>query len=429
MATREEMIMEAYKRGILNPKQTEMVEELIKRKQLGGGRVPDPTGPWDVENLGPKPDQPLTVRQQAMDELAKDVGPLQAFVIGAGKGFYNIGRGLGLADEADPTEKEAMAALERKHPVAVPVGEAVGESAPLLPLAAIPGGGLVTGAGRSIIPALTSTAGRIGASGLIGGIEGGIIQRGKGEDVLAGAGIGASVGMGAEILFPIIGKLGRKVFQRITGRAPAGAMLDAAGRPTAELSSALESAGMTFDDLSQDAAELISKQTPGSDPTQVARGALFAEEGVPISKGELTKGSEQIATEQRLLGSTQDTAAEPFRQFKLKQSESIKGSLESNFNLSPDREETGALIHDALTGRKKLLRTQKNELYKEAADNAKDIGGLPIFTDDIKSAIPDADMFEDLAITAPGSIESLDKILVNLTQLGEVIKQAQLTLQ
>ena len=188
-------------------------------------------------------------------------------------------------------------------------------------------------------------------------------------------------------------------------------MLDAAGKPTEELQGALEQAGLTFDDLVEDAVNVIQTQKPGADPGQVARKALFAQERIPGTRGEITQGAEQIATEQKLLQTVADPAAEPLRQYKLSQSEKIKESLRTNLG-DISQEETGTLIQDALTGRKKLLRSQKNDLYQIASENAKEAGGIPLFTDNIKEVIPDADTFEDLAITAPQSMDSLNKILV-----------------
>ena len=338
-----------------------------------------------------------TLRKESMDELAEEIGPLQAFLIGTGKGFYNIGRGLGITEPPGETEAEAMTALKKERPYTTGAGEIVGEAAPFL----IPG----TVAGR-----IASVPLRVLASGAVGGAEGGIISRGIESDVAAGVGMGTTIGVGAEILFPVLGKLGRKIFQRVTGRVPTGAILDAAGKPTQELKEALDAAGMSFEDLTEDAAEVIMQQTPGAKTEQVARAALFTEEGIPATRGEITKGYEQLATEQRLIESVQDTAAEPLRQFKLKQSEAIKENLRTNLG-ETGKEETGELIHDALVGRKKLLRTQKNELYETATENAKEIGGVPIFIDNLKEAIPDADLFEDLIITAPQGMKSLDQIL------------------
>lgn len=385
MPTREEALAELYVRDKLNPRQREIVEELARR-----GRVVLPEKPGQMIRGAE--------RSAAMAEIAEEVGPLQAFLIGAGKGFYNVGRGLGLADPATQTEIEAMQALKERRPYTTGAGEIVGEAAPFVPAAVATGG-------------ISAIAPRVLGSAALGAAEGGIVARGTGGEAIEGAGVGAGMAAGAEILFPVIGKLGRKIFQKATGRVPKGAMLDTAGRPTPELQEALDAAGMTFDDLTQDAAEVIQKQTPGAEPEQVARAARFAEEGIPATKGEITQDFGQRATEQRLLESAEDVAAGPLREFKLKQSEAIKESLRSNFGYDVTQEETGQLIQDALSGRKKLLRSQKNELYDKAAEAAKDAGGLHVFTDNIAGVVPDADTLEDLGITAPAAIKSLDQIL------------------
>ena len=349
MPTKEEALAELYARGKLTDNQLMAVQELARR-----GRIKLPDSDKVSKNV---------FRVEAMSELAEEIGPLQAFLIGTGKGFYNIGRGLGITDPPEETETEAMAALKEERPYTTGAGEIVGEASPFL----IPG----TAAGR-----IASVPLRVLASGAVGGAEGGIISRGIESDVAAGVGMGTAIGVGAEILFPVLGKLGRKIFQRITGRVPKGAILDAAGKPTQELKEALDAVGMSFEDLTEDAAEVIMQQAPRAKTEQVARAALFTEEGIPATRGEITKGYEQLATEQRLIESVQDTAAEPLRQFKLKQSEAIKENLRQ-VGFDVEKEEAGELIHDALIGRKKLLRTQKNELYKEASDRAKGISSIP----------------------------------------------------
>lgn len=397
MASREEALAELHKRGLLKPEQKAAVEELANRGKikLDGFDFDTRSYVESVESLFDTAEsgEPLTTRQQAMQELAKETGPIEAGLVSAGQQFYNVGRLVGAVDPADEIEKEAMEALREERPISTAIGDAApfAATAPLVGSASLPV--------------------RAVGSGLVGGTEGAAIQEGLGEDVIEGAAIGGGIGFGAEILFPVIGRLGRKIYQRVTGRAPRGAMLDATGRPTQELSEALDAADMSFDDLTQDATEFIGKQKPGAAPEQVARAARAADEGVPLSRGEVTQGFKQQATEQRLLESAEDAAAEPFRQFKLRQSEAINKNLRSAFDFELIPEETGTLIQDALTGRKKLLRTQKNELYKEAAEAAKEVGGLPLFVDNIADSLPDADTMEDLAITAGPSMESLNKIL------------------
>jgi hypothetical protein len=400
---RAKKVFDRFNNGELTEEQMPIYNELKDRGAFDRFDQPvaEPAGRAFEAARGiarPTKAEPLTIRQQMLAELAEETGPLEAFLVGAGRGFYNIARGVGLAEPATPEEREALGALREERPYATGAGEITGEAAPFL----VPG----TAAAR-----LASVPARLAATGLVGGAEGAIIQRGLGEDVTRGAAVGAGVGIGAEIFFPVLGKLGGKVVRRITGRTPRGAMIDAAGQPTEELQEALDAAGISFDDLTQDAVEFITKQRPGAMPEQVARGAAFAEEGITPTRGELTRGFEQLATEQRLIESAADIAAEPLRQFKLKQSEAVKESLRRNFDIDVATEETGQLIKDALTGRKELLRTQKNDLYKIASEKAKDMGGVPIFTDSIQKAVPDEDLFEDLAITAPQSIKSLDQIL------------------
>lgn len=382
MPTRQEALAELYRRDELNDTQKAAVEELARRGEI------------DISMRTPRTD----FRIEAMQELAEDIGPLQAFLIGAGKGFTTVGRGLGLVEPAGEIEKEAMAALKEERPYTTGAGKIVGEAAPFVPL----------GMGVGAVPGIAT---RALAGGAMGAVEAGLIEAGEERDILRGAGIGAGIGLSAEILFPVIGKLARKIFQKVKGVMPRGAMLDAAGKPTQELLEALETAGMSFDDLTEDAVEMITKQKPGADPAQIARRALFAEEGIPAMKGEITQEFEQRAIESRLLEAAGDTASEPLRQYKLKQSEKIKDTLRAVFGGDPAREETGQLIQDTLIGRKRLLRTQKNELYEAVAKASDDIGGVPVFTDSIADVIPDEDLMEDLAITAPQAINSLDQIL------------------
>jgi hypothetical protein len=330
-------------------------------------------------------------------DYAKNIGAPEAFLIGAGKGFTTVGRGLGLIEPADETERAAMAALKEERPYTTGAGELVGEAAPFIPLGMGAGG-------------IASQAGRVAATGAAGALEGGII--GKGEEVGAApsAVLGGTFAMGAEMLFPVIGRLGRRVFQKVTGAAPKGAMLDIAGKPTAELQDALNKAGVSFDDLAQEAVETISRQKPGADPEQVARKALFAEEGIPATTGEVTRGFEQLTKEQRLLESPGEAAADPLRAFKLQQSEAIKERLRPMH--APGKEETGQLVQDALVGRKTMLRTQKNELYKEFADSVGDAENIPMFVDNIAESLPDTRTMERLGILDEKGVKELDSWLM-----------------
>ncbi len=406
MANREELMAEAIRRGLIpaaeagnTPPAVGFSREEIKAELRRRG-LPSPAPAAE------------DTRAQIYQSMAQEVGPMQAFLIGAGEGFYNIARGIGLADKATEDERAAMRALSQERPISTTAGRILGETAPFIPLGGVAATGLRTSAvGRTLIPAATRTAARLGVAGVTGAGEGAIVARGRGEDPFSGAGIGAGVSVGAELLFPIIGRAGRKIYQRAFGREPAGAMLDSMGRPTDELQQALDASGLTFEDLTSDARQAVAEMAPGTVPEQAVRTARFETEGIPATRGEITAGQQALTTEQRLLGSTTDPAAEPFRQFKLQQSEAIRENLEQAMGEEFTREEAGQLMQAALEGRQNLLRTQKNELYRLARSKADDLGGMPMFTSGMRDAVPDADEMADLAITSPQAMESLQTIL------------------
>jgi len=430
MPTREEAIAELYRRDLLKPEQKAAVEELAARGKidLGPDYVMRPLPENQLPGVGkgtvgyerspaaniPKPEpapEIKTLRQQMIDEVAQEVGPLKAFTIGMGKGLYDIGRGTGVTDPASEVETETIQALKEKRPISTTAGELTGQTLPFL----------IPGAGAGAIP---STVGRTLAMGALGGTEGGIIAKGTGQSPEAGILLGTGFGMGAEIFIPILARLGSKIVSRVTGKAPKGAMLDLAGNPTRELQDALDRAGITFDDLTEDAIKAIQKQKPGVDPDQVARKALFESENIPASKGEITKDPLQLKEEQRLLASAVDEASAPFNEFKLQQSEAIKNKLKGFMDTEGNMEATGQMIFDALTDRKDLLTKQKNDLYSRLAKQTDDIGEIPLFVDDIKNAIPDDKQLRRWSRFKGNQIEALNDLLVEfgITDNEDAIK-------
>lgn len=336
-------------------------------------------------------------RQEVFQEMAQDVGFWEAIGIGTGQGLTTVGRGVGIVDPATETERRGMEALREERPYSTGAGEIVGESLPFIPLAVATGG-------------IASAPVRLAAAAGAGATEGGIIAKGLQEDVGKGVAIGAGVEVGAEVLFPVIGRIGGRLFKKITGKAPVGAMLDAAGKPSQELQGALDQAGLKYEDLVTDAQDMISKQTPGADPEQVARAAMFKEEGIPITKGEVTKDFTQLAKEEQLLRSITEEAT-PLREFKLKQSQAIEDSLNKNFSQQFKNEESGQLIKGALEGKFDLLGTEIRDLYAEGIENARDIGSFPVFTSRISKALPEEDILDDLAITTGESVDKLETLL------------------
>lgn len=341
-------------------------------------------------------------RDRLMAELAAEQGPIDAFLIGAGKGFYNVGRGLGLVDQADDTEKEAYAALEKARPIAAGAGEIVGSAAPFIPAGLGVGG-------------IAATAPRVAATAGLGALEGGVTARGQGADnttALVSGVLGGLTAGALDLALPVIVRAGGQVVRRVTGQAPQGALLDAAGRPTQELADALAAQGMTFDDLAQQSMRELTAAKPGANPTQAARAALFAQEGIPATRGNITKEFGQETIEQRLANAVSDPAADPFRAQLLRQSEAFRERLDDLVKNLGVPERTGASIKDALSGRKALLSAQKSQLYKQAAEQAENLGVMPIIPDNIAAAIPDEQVARRIGRLVPGQASALDDLLV-----------------
>lgn len=399
--SREDALAELYRRGKLDDSQRIAVEELARR-----GRLTLPSSTMQEQDLrstaGRIPDE----QDIAFQDIAGEVGPVESFLIGTGRGLTSLARGVGLAEPEDESATRAIGALKEQRPYTMGAGEIIGQAAPFVPLGAAAG-------------AIPSLAGRVAAGGALGAAEGGIIASAEGKDVASGAGLGLSIGAGAEILFPVIGRLGRAVYQRVKGVPPKGALLTADGMPSSELQSALSEAGLTMDDLVGDAKRVIENAKAGSDPRQVVRSAEFEAQGVPISQGELTQDFSQQAQELRLLESASDATAEPFRQFKLRQSEAIRKGLQDSVNINQLPEETGTILKEALTGQKKLLRTQKNDLYRAALENASDAGGIPLFTDDIASSVADARTIKRLDRVSGGKASD---VLDTLAEFGIIAR-------
>ena len=416
MATREQALAELYRRKALNPQQMAAVEELARR---GVVQLPTAEQPEQAlrEQAGELPTPQEIARQDAYKATAEEVGPGQAALIGIGRGFTTFGRGLGLIDQEDESEKQAYQALKEHRPYTTGAGEIIGESAPFI--AAGGGAGLAArtllpklgAAGASALGAAETVGGRAAATGTLGALEGATIAAGSDRNVTEGALLGALFGAGSEFLLPAAGRVVKNLSRKYRGIPPEGALLDANGRPTPELQQALDEQNLSFDDLTQNAQDVISQQTAGAVPEQVARAAEFEQAGVRGTRGDITQQFEDQATEARLLQSARDPKADPFRQYKLAQSQDIDRHLSENLADDVTDEETGTLIKEALTGRKKLLRTEKNQLYEEFKQASREAGEIPVFTDNIAESIPLSADLEDLAITAPTSMKALDGIL------------------
>lgn len=378
---------------------------VVKQKQmpdLGAeelARLPD--SPAEFAQTLRQPNAKWVQRQYDLKE-AQERGGLTTLGASIGKGVMNIARGLGIADNATQREKDRFAASEQQYPITTATGEVIGEAAPFAPL------GVATGA----IPAFGA---RVAASGALGAAEGGIAAFGRtGNTQRAGeaAGVGAVLGAGIEAALPSLGRLGSAIFRRVSGKAPAGALFDSAGQPTAEMSEALQKAGVSLPDLQQAALDDLMKLPAGSSPEQAARAAQFAQEGIPYTKGDITQALPQQAMEARLAESASDPLAQPVRSMRLEQSEKFRGALDEMVGKLGVPERTGESIKDAISGRKSLMSTEKRELYKSAMEQADRVGGVPVIPDNIRAAIPDERTARRIDRLVPQQASALDDLLI-----------------
>ena len=198
--------------------------------------------------------------------LSEEIGgmsPGKSLLLGAGGGFNELLAGAGITD-IDEAERANFKALTDTNTAAA-AGRFLGQAAPFAGA-----GGLVAGAMRGA-PLLA----RVGAQGAIGATEGGLVAKGTGgkvKDIVMGATIGGVVGGAAEAVAPFIVRAARKLFTKVKGKPPAGAVIDDAGMPTPELKEALEESGESFDNLVAQAKQSAERARPTEITEQVVKG-------------------------------------------------------------------------------------------------------------------------------------------------------------
>lgn len=286
----------------------------------------------------------------------ESIGGLEALGIAAGKGMTDIARGVGLMPQATEDEKRIYGELERLHPVSAGVGEAAGQSAPFL----VPGLG---------VAGIASTPARVAATAALGASEGGIISRGQGGDLgqqFLSAGIGGTVAGALELGLPIVGRMAGKLYRKLTGTTPKGAVIDAAGRPSAEMLEALQKNGIEFDDLVQDAA--VELKGSVVDPEQAARKAFLESQGIQPTQAQVTQRATDFMQQQELAKQSSKVRSALQKQ---------NATLTTRFNNAvletggrPDRP-TNTVV-DAITERATRLDNEIGRLYKMARDAAPD---------------------------------------------------------
>lgn len=281
-------------------------------------------------------------------DVSQDVGPFEAVAIGAGRGLTKIGRAVGIADPETEFEKQQFEQLEETRPIASTVGEIAGETAPFL----LPG---------SAIGSIGSAATRFVSTALLGALEGAAITRGEGADVkgqFAGAGIGGVAASAVELVLPRISRVGRQVIRRVLGKAPGGAVVDAAGQPSQEFISALQSEGKSFDEVVAQVNDEIVEEI--ADPDQFARKAFLESQGITPTKAQITREAVDFQAQQeaaKTSGAVRDA---------LEVQESVLTSRFDNAVLGTGGQAVTptSTVTDALVGKATVLDKEISQLYQ-----------------------------------------------------------------
>lgn len=397
-------------------------EDLLARLREGRAQQPlrDPTTLSDDELLqgilrqkdGPYAGQTLTQGPTRLEEMGmRAAGGAKAFGTGAAKGLGDVARGFGVLEQMSPEERAKFEQLAAQYPEAT-VGEIVGQVAPFL----IPG----TMAAR-----IASLPVRLAATSALGASEGFVVTKGQGgtnAEAAAMAALGAGMGAGFEVFAPIVNS-GARAVARALGLNQKSLLTDL-GRPTPEFQAALDKAGISFDDIQQSALAEVRNIDGMAKPDQVARLARFKSEGIEPTEGQLTQYFSQQAREARLMSMASGEAGEPLRQRALDQSNIFQDRIDEFVASLGVPNEAGNTIKEALSGRKALLRREKNKLYEDVANAAPEVANAPILTDTIVSAFADPATKRRIARLSPTQANALDDLAVEfgLNQSPEAVQ-------
>jgi len=401
-------------------------EELLRRLNGGGAAAPALANPAEMSDAdllkamgGQTQPAPAPAWQQNLSERDKNLlgaatqagGSAAALAQGTAKGLGDVGRGFGLLEQLSTAEKAKFDALAKQYPEAN-VGEILGQVAPWL----------VPGAAAARIASLPL---RMMASGAVGGSEGFVVTKGQGgtnAEAATMAAAGVVLGNVAEGVAPFLNRgVGAVGHALGLGSKP---LVDSVGNPTPEFKAALDKAGISFDDIPKTAQAEAAQMRPGTNPAQAARLTRFRAEGIEPTTGQVTQDFSQQAQEARLASMATGPDGEPLRQRLLDQSQQFENrvtDLVSKLGVSDD---AGTTIKEALAGRKKLLRKEKNELYAQVAKTAPEVANAPILTDSIIEAIPTGATQRRIKRLAASQGAALDDLITEfgLNQSPDAVK-------
>jgi hypothetical protein len=215
----------------------------------------------------------------------------------------------------------------------------------------------------------------------------------------------AGGGMGGEYLFPA-----SKALAPI--RNQSGGFVDNAGNPTELLDAVMNTTGQSADNLNAFSMQQIAE---GLDPSQIARQQRFAEIGVPTTRGIITQSPGQMGREATLLGRTDDIGqliSAPLRQ----RMDDIQLGFQSSLNTLVKKlgvpDDVGISIKSAVKGKKRLLGAERTNFYNLAKEADGELANMPVLTQNMFDALPDARTFREFAALDPANTKAFRDLLV-----------------
>ena len=336
---------------------------------------------------------------------------IRRFEEGTMGGLANAARGMSMTGKQTPEERTQQRALADES-MAYSAGEMFGEITPFL-------------APATLIPKITSLIPRALMSGLLGGTEGAAITRGRGDDdVLFNAKLGTGLGVGFEIVAPIIGRVINGLVRRSGGVPKDVELVDDSLNATDELVAILDDLGLTVDDVQESVMKEIKG---GADIEQAERVARFGRQGIPASRGQILQDEVMLGQEEMLMGRTDaagELIAQPLRQTRDAASDAFIRNSEEMVDELGVPTEFGQRVKDALGGRKKLLRNEKNRLYQLAAESDEIMQNLPMMSQGMIDAIPDDAVLRRFARNKGSNVPAIRDLFVEFgfDQSDEAVK-------
>lgn len=170
-----------------------------------------------------------------------------------------------------------------------------------------------------------------------------------------------------------------------------------------------EDSGIDVNDLSDANINKIKEKSNQEFQSKIERAKAFEEEGVIATKGDIGQDFSQQKSEAQLFEAA-DPSGEQMRGARLEQSRELRINIESMVDDLGVSVEIGDSVKDALTGRKKILRQERKELYSKLAEEADSLD-IPVINDDIVSSLPDARTKRRFESLSPGASKALDDTL------------------